>query len=337
MKLTDYIKGDKRGKQANAFEREALEDQFLSDAIDGYESVYDNHFDRLTDLQQKIESKARGRNKGGMNKILLWGASGLIAAGAITAVSVLYLRPPANVYEQTDAVLAMSGDEADALATNETYEGEQMTLYYDGSKHDITIPENASSDDEGAVVIGETFPSVQEVSSLRQAAQETSERSYEERISLKSAEEKPRQEQTVAEFAGDTAAAEVNDETSAVSEQTAAPVSAQRISMDNELKHKESTFSQSSVIDEDGTIYIQNNEFERYFKRVRTVNTDSSGELLNGKVVVVEFRVNSRGVPSGIKILSSPSRELNAELIEALTSGPVWEQSNGRVRTKIRL
>mgnify|MGYP005798868803 CR=1 FL=1 len=55
MKLTDYIFGSRRGREANRLERDAMSDPFLAEALDGFDGVYGNHSDKLADLRQRIQ------------------------------------------------------------------------------------------------------------------------------------------------------------------------------------------------------------------------------------------------------------------------------------------
>ena len=43
MNLKQYIRGRRRGKAARDLEKEALNDPFLNDAIDGYDAVPGDH------------------------------------------------------------------------------------------------------------------------------------------------------------------------------------------------------------------------------------------------------------------------------------------------------
>ena len=58
MKLTDYIFGSRRGREANRLEREAMADPFLADAVEGYDSVYGGHSDKLAELEQEVARRA---------------------------------------------------------------------------------------------------------------------------------------------------------------------------------------------------------------------------------------------------------------------------------------
>ena len=51
MKLLDYIRGLRKGKEAHRLEKESMQDPFLADAIDGYNQVEGNHEQRIEKLR----------------------------------------------------------------------------------------------------------------------------------------------------------------------------------------------------------------------------------------------------------------------------------------------
>lgn len=59
MKLLDYIRGLRKGKEAHRLERESMQDPFLADAMDGYSQLGGNtlfgneHFVRHTLFQEQ--------------------------------------------------------------------------------------------------------------------------------------------------------------------------------------------------------------------------------------------------------------------------------------------
>jgi len=61
MKLIDYIKGNRHGKEANRLEREALEDAFLQEALEGYDAVKGRHEETIKRIEQRISAKPRER------------------------------------------------------------------------------------------------------------------------------------------------------------------------------------------------------------------------------------------------------------------------------------
>jgi hypothetical protein len=54
MTLKDYIKGDKRGKEANRLERDAINDPFLQEAMDGFDNVTGNHTEIIAQLEKRV-------------------------------------------------------------------------------------------------------------------------------------------------------------------------------------------------------------------------------------------------------------------------------------------
>lgn len=54
MKFLDYIQGVRRGKDAHRIEHEAMNDPFLSAAIEGYDSISGNHADRIAKMQASV-------------------------------------------------------------------------------------------------------------------------------------------------------------------------------------------------------------------------------------------------------------------------------------------
>ena len=63
MKLIDYIQGKRHGSEANRLEREALNDPFLQDAIEGFDAVPGDHLTSINlleeDLKRRITRKPR--------------------------------------------------------------------------------------------------------------------------------------------------------------------------------------------------------------------------------------------------------------------------------------
>ncbi len=63
MSIIRYIKGIRRGKEAHRIELEAMKDSFLSDALEGYDAIEDNHTEHIIRLQRQIKKQTEN-NKG---------------------------------------------------------------------------------------------------------------------------------------------------------------------------------------------------------------------------------------------------------------------------------
>ncbi|MDR2627476.1 MAG: carboxypeptidase-like regulatory domain-containing protein [Dysgonamonadaceae bacterium] len=61
MKLTDYIQGQQKGKDAHRIEKEAMKDPFLSDALDGFDRITGNHLSRIENMKKHITASTRAK------------------------------------------------------------------------------------------------------------------------------------------------------------------------------------------------------------------------------------------------------------------------------------
>lgn len=79
MKFLNYIHGSRKGKDAHRIEKEAMDDPFLADAIEGYDSVPGNHADRIARMRSAITVRSVQRRPHGAWKIAV-AAVAIIAA-----------------------------------------------------------------------------------------------------------------------------------------------------------------------------------------------------------------------------------------------------------------
>ncbi len=59
MKLLDYIRGDRKGKGAQRIEKDSMTDPFLYEAIEGFDSIEDNHIERINSIQKRLKAKTK--------------------------------------------------------------------------------------------------------------------------------------------------------------------------------------------------------------------------------------------------------------------------------------
>ncbi len=59
MKLLDYIKGKRKGRDAHRIEKDSMKDPFLYEALEGFDSVNDNHIERIYSLQKRLQAKSK--------------------------------------------------------------------------------------------------------------------------------------------------------------------------------------------------------------------------------------------------------------------------------------
>ena len=102
MRLKDYIQGNRRGKEANRLEREAMSDPFLQEAMDGFDAVAGNHAQIIERLEKRYTRPNVSINR---YKNLLW--YGSVAASILLLVGVgayFFLKRT----EQMSPIIAMN-------------------------------------------------------------------------------------------------------------------------------------------------------------------------------------------------------------------------------------
>lgn len=98
MKIIDYIKGNRKGLEANRLEKESMSDPFLFEAIEGFDSLEDDHNMRIVELQNKMLSR---RKKNKRSTLYYWkpiAAACTILILSLTAYLVVDNNSQKNLY-----------------------------------------------------------------------------------------------------------------------------------------------------------------------------------------------------------------------------------------------
>lgn len=86
MQLKDYLKGNRFGKDANRFERAAMNDPFLQEALDGFDTVPGNH----VQIIEQLEKKFTYYNIGKKRKNLFWAWSSAASVLILVGLGIYY-------------------------------------------------------------------------------------------------------------------------------------------------------------------------------------------------------------------------------------------------------
>lgn len=95
MKLLDYIRGLRKGKEAHRLEKESMKDPFLADAMDGYSQVEGNHEERIEKLRMQISTHATKNKKSLKNKnsyAIIWSIAACLVIGIGISTYFLFLK-----------------------------------------------------------------------------------------------------------------------------------------------------------------------------------------------------------------------------------------------------
>ncbi|MFV0418130.1 MAG: hypothetical protein ACK5KT_05320 [Dysgonomonas sp.] len=63
MKFLDYIRGQRKGKEAHRIEKDSMQDPFLYEAIEGFDSIDDNHIEGINKIQSRLRAKSESVKK----------------------------------------------------------------------------------------------------------------------------------------------------------------------------------------------------------------------------------------------------------------------------------
>ena len=103
MKLLDYIRGLRKGKEAHRLEKESMKDPFLADAMDGYHQVEGDHEQQIRQLRMRVNAhSAKKRNK----YAITWSIAACLMIGIGISSYFLLLKQSIedNVLEQVSSV-----------------------------------------------------------------------------------------------------------------------------------------------------------------------------------------------------------------------------------------
>ena len=89
MKLLDYIRGLRKGKEAHRLEKESMQDPFLADAMDGYNQVEGNHEQRIEKLRMQVSAHSAKKKN---TYAITWSIAACLAIGFGISSYFLFLK-----------------------------------------------------------------------------------------------------------------------------------------------------------------------------------------------------------------------------------------------------
>lgn len=89
MKLLDYIRGLRKGKEAHRLEKESMQDPFLADAMDGYNQVEGNHEQRIEKLRMQVSAHSAKKKN---TYAITWSIAACLVIGFSISSYFLFLK-----------------------------------------------------------------------------------------------------------------------------------------------------------------------------------------------------------------------------------------------------
>lgn len=102
MKLLDYIRGTRKGKEVHRLQKEAMRDAFLADAMDGYDRAGENQEQQIEALRRRITAKAVRRQ----NHAVAWSVAASLLIGVCLSSYFLFQKNklPEDVFMTLEAL-----------------------------------------------------------------------------------------------------------------------------------------------------------------------------------------------------------------------------------------
>ena len=102
MNLQDYIKGNRKGADAHRIEKDSMKDPFMYDAIDGFDSVDDDHIERINSIHRRLGMKTQAAKKKKYHYHLWQITAASVAAVLIFAVGGYFYKAnyQTNLYSE---------------------------------------------------------------------------------------------------------------------------------------------------------------------------------------------------------------------------------------------
>ena len=89
MKLLDYIRGLRKGKEAHRLEKESMQDPFLADAMVGYTQVEGNHEQRIEKLRMQVSAHSAKKKN---TYAITWSIAACLVIGFGISSYFLFLK-----------------------------------------------------------------------------------------------------------------------------------------------------------------------------------------------------------------------------------------------------
>jgi protein TonB len=283
--LLNYIKGKRKGADANCIEREASSDRFLYEALEGIYLVDDNHEKNIESLHEKVMKRSARRKKhhrriviwgaaASMNTIFTWTAAACVSLGI--AGGLIYLSTSGNI---------------NISENSETYYNDDFFTKIKNSKKDIIEEEILS-----AIIIEPPMPRNMEIHNIESDNINIIERNTDIKDILN--------------FAEDSIIAEKNK---------ISYVNPKRLEQETYIDEN----IPFAVVEEYPKFMGKDANVFKDWVEERLKFPEIEEKCLQGKVIL-SFVVDKTGNVTNINVVKKLSPELDAEAVRVVSASPKW-------------
>lgn len=309
MSFLRYIKGHRKGKDANRIEKASLKDPFLFDAIEGYDSIEDNHIERLNKIRKSIGISEQKNKPFSYTKIVAVIAIVIFALGGYLLID----NHKSNLHAQNQSViLDIYVPEQFYNQNKEVIEKQNKVLSQAKTTNPEIIPFSVGDTDGPAVSEAE----LEILSKQNLAATDP--------ITIYMPDE----------YMPEKSLKKAN--TNILSESSSVTLN-QNVSNTKQvstyLLQSQKSISSSGIPKESPQPVIGYTAFYTYLKNNIKHPTDQCTGI-KGKVLI-EFSIDESGSPILFTIEKSLCISCDLEAIRVIREGPKWSPSNDRVAVEV--
>ncbi len=129
MKWMDYIRGLRKGKEAHRIEREAMNDPFLSDALEGFDSVKGDHARRVEELQERFAATHMPRHRhlptpsapSRHRSLRRWSIAASLLVAVLGGSYLLWMKAPETIPHKELSIVEEKMRQESALTTEQPF------------------------------------------------------------------------------------------------------------------------------------------------------------------------------------------------------------------------
>jgi len=305
MQLKDYIKGNRYGKEANRFEREAMKDPFLQGALDGFDSVAGDHAKIIEQLEEKYTNQIFAPKS--KNKVFFYWAAAASVSLLIGISAFFFLQKNSK-----DSFMLAERNfyENKSSTSDDPYASEAEYL----PKPEMKLP-YASPEESNKVLLSPppTPQTIAKSESKSSAIGITDTKTH-------SLSEIPEETQLIAEI--------LNEEQDETVKEKAIDVTGEQLSRTSVSNRAAMTSAASRINDNENVIRtFGEKEFQNWCKQKADKNVCAG----KGVSVKVSFFIDEKGKPSYIEYQKYSCEDAKKEMENLLNSSPTWTNTNRKV------
>jgi hypothetical protein len=134
MDLQDYIKGNRKGADAHRIEKDSMKDPFMYDAIDGFDSVDDDHIERINSIHRRLSAKTQTEKKKKYHYHLWQITAASVAAVLIFAVGGYFYKSNYQTNLYSENISELNSEDFVKVYVPEEYYAENVVVI---AKHNV--------------------------------------------------------------------------------------------------------------------------------------------------------------------------------------------------------